>query len=370
MSEFGPAPQKPDSRIFASYPMPAKIDLLQERPRRESLIEKQLEHKIGQQVTVPKIEITEQRTVIESQWTSSNQGPVEESYRHQVNSTNYATNNNNNEVQQIKSSPIGGQQSQMVQQQNFSITQNPSSSFQTTTTNQARNILNDCIKNNAANLAAELAEKEAKLMAEINALHQRPYSPFQTPSKIDLTNEQRKQQQQYENAPPPRPASRIYANATSADFLDKEAKLLQEIEEIEKKPFNPQTMVVEREQWYEYPEGRPYERHLTDSKRRVRDFCSLPSHMYQGQDRHIHEENLLVNSHGQSPIPSSIHTTIIRSSRREVDNKSPLPFAFDNFTTKGVRGNIASVGAIEPDRPRPPIYPIIKRSPSPKVARG
>lgn len=289
------------------------------------------------------------------------------SYR--INSSNYSQANPqaNTQVvhkqnQQINNFPAQSNQAPQVQVMTKTTT--------TTTSNKTSNILNDCIKNNAANLAAELAQKEAKLMAEINALHQRPYTPYATPAKIDLTTEGRKLQQQQEHAPSPRPQSR----ATSADFLDKEAKLLHEIDEIERKPFNPQTMVVEREQWFEHPQGRPYERQLTDSKRRIRDFCSLPSYMYEGQDRHIHEDNLPLTAAGGRPsssaAASSIHTTIIRSPRREVDNKSPLPFAFDNFTTKGVRGNIASVGAIEPDRPRPPIYPIVKRSPTPNMAHG
>lgn len=221
MSGYAPDPHKPDSRIFASYPMPAKIDLINERPRRESLVEQQLANKI---VTV------------------------------------------------------------------------------------------------------------------------------------------------IENEPSPRSNSRASSTkSTSADLMDKEAKLLHEIEEMEKKPYNPQRMVVEREQWFEYPEGRPYDRQLTDSKRRVKDFCSLPSHMYNNRGTHIHEENLPVC---RSPQPEgNMRTTIIRSSKREIDNKSPLPFAFDNFSTKGVRGNIASVGAIEPDRPRAPIYPIMKRSPSPNMSR-
>lgn len=206
--------EKPDGRIFASYPMPAKIDLLNERPRRESLVEQQLANQIGSADGLEKITVTENTTLA------------------------------------------------------------------------------------------------------------------------------------------PRPNSRC----TSADLLEKEAKLLREIEEIESKPYNPQTMVIEREQWYSYPEGRSGSRQTMDSKRRVRDFCSMPPGM--SQDRHEHHSSNM----DSSPTPGSIHTTIIRSPKREIDNKSPLPFAFDNFSTKGVRGNIASAGAVEPDRPRPPIYPIFKRT--------
>lgn len=228
---------------------------------------------------------------------------------------------------------------------------------------------------NAETLATELAAKEAKLRAEIAALHDRPYSPFQMPNKIDLTNEQRIAQQQLNHSPSPRPYSRASSTRSTTiveDLLTKEAQLQREIEEIERKPFNPQTMVVEREQWFEYPEDRPHDKQLTESKRRIKDFCSQPSYMYPTEGKHIHEENIPAPSasSGRLSAGGDLHTAIIKGPKREVDNKSPLPFAFDNFSTKGVRGNIASACAIEPDRPRPPIYPIVKKSPSPNVARS
>lgn len=380
MSGYAPAPHKPDSRIFASYPMPAKIDLINEKPRRESLVEQQLANKINSGShgsELPKIEITER-----SFTSTQNYSGVPETG---INTQNFNESRNVYHHQTVTNSfsnhPTGqqliGQQAQSAGQQiNNQQIYNPTygtsnQAQQNTRTITSNATLAKTIANNKAVLAAELADKEAKLMAEITALHQRPYSPFQMPSKIDLTNDQRANLQQQENAPSPRPYSRASSTkSTSADLMDKEAKLLQEIEEMEKKPYNPQRMVVEREQWYEYPEGRPNDRHLTDSKRRVKDFCSLPSHMYNNRGTHIHEENLPISTLGHnSAHGGSIHTTIIRSPKREIDNKSPLPFAFDNFSTKGVRGNIASVGAIEPDRPRPPIYPIIKRTPSPNMAR-
>lgn len=362
MAHYGPAPEKPDGRVFASYPMPAKIDLIKERPRRESLVEKELENKIGEPAMIPKIEVSNLQSTSQQRSTGGNN-----EHQHQVSSFN----TNQQQQQQYQQYPT--QQQQMVQQISTSTTTTSGNTTDSMPT--ALKVLNRTRADNAALYAAELAEKEAKLMAEINALHQRPYSPFQRPDKIDLTNEQRIAQQQIEHASPsPRPYSRASSTRSqtaSADLLDKEAKLLQEIEEMEKKPFNPQTMVVEREQWYEFPEGRPQDRLHAESKRRVKDFCSLPEYMYPQEGRHIHEEGLAsLPRRGQqvSSPSSSVHTTIIRSPKREIDNKSPLPFAFDNFSTKGVRGNLASVGAIEPDRPRPPIYPIIKRSPSPNTA--
>lgn len=361
MSGFVPPPNNPDGRIFASYPMPAKIDLINERPRRESLVDRELNQQIGSSV-LPKIELSSQQFSTTTNYHNQALPPtqrIEENQNFRQYEQHVITN-----VAPLQSAN-NSQQQQYMQQ--------PAGSMRTTTllNNEA---FNRRLVNNAELLSRDLAEKEAKLMAEINSLHQRPYSPFQTPDKIDLTNEQRKIQQQLDNAPSPRPYSRASSTrstSAAADLLDKEAKLLQEIEEMERKPYNPQTMVVEREQWFEYPQGRPNDMQLTDSKRRVKDFCSLPSHMYETGDRHVHEENLPSTSSLSRPNSSagSIHTTIIRSPKREIDNRSPLPIAFDNFSTKGVRGNIASIGAIEPDRPRPPIYPIIKRSPSPNLAR-
>lgn len=347
MSNYAPPPYNPDGRIFASYPMPAKIDLLKEAPRRESLVEQQLSRQIETSLGPPRIEISQEAGL------NLQAGHSPQAYRNEQRTLD----------QQV--------QQQHLPQTHGQLNQVASSRVETMTaiSKPQQSAVGSKNLNNAAILAAELAAKEAKLMAEITAFHQRPYSPFQVPDKIDLTSEQREVQKQYQNAPSPRCNSRASSSrCTSTDLLDKEAKLLREIEEIGRKPFNPQTMVVEKEQWYEYPEGKPNDRHLTESKRRIKDFCSIPQEMYPEGGLHIHEDNLPASSLGRpSSAIGSMHTTIIRSPKREIDNKSPLPFAFDNFTTKGVRGNIASVGAIEPDRPRPPIYPIIKRTPSPNI---
>lgn len=360
MSGFGTAPRNPDGRIFASYPMPAKIDLLNEAPRRESLVEQQLGGQI-QSSWPPKIQISSHSTHLEGSRAPNQQETVDSiNLSRRFDSSHQIGQSRNEQVQQhLPPLQSQTQQRSMIDQTTnvrIDATNNMGASF------AGKNL------NNAANLAAELAAKEARLMADIAALHQRPYSPYQVPNKIDLTIEQREAQRQYQNAPTSRPQSRASSTrCTSADLIDKEAKLLQEIEEMGRKPYNPQTMVVEREQWFEYPQGRPNDRQLTDSKRRIKDFCSLPHSMYPEEGLHMHEDNLPLGSHSRPSSSASIHTAIIRSPKREIDNKSPLPFAFDNFTTKGVRGNIASVGAIEPDRPRPPIYPIIKRTPSPSV---
>lgn len=314
---------------FASHSMPAKIDLLDEQPRRESLVERQLD---GQMVNmnyqmnnsmnindndVPKITVTKQTITTTTNNIITNQAPqadlnnnnrtviMEQNYLQQQQQQQQASNTN--PQQQQKQQPQFLNNSQQRFQQQTSHTINKS--------------------NAAALLALELAEKEAKLQREIGNLSARSYSPYKTPDKIDLLTEHWIVQQQYQHAPPSRPSSQASSTrATSADLMEKEAKLMQEIEELESKPYNPQTLVVDRKP--RKPGGQ--------------------------------------TSNNASPTPGSVHTTIIRSPKREIDNKSPLPFAFDNFTTKGIRGNIATVGAVEPDRPRAPIYPIVKRTPSPR----
>lgn len=333
-------PQRPDSRVFVSYPMPPKIDYSNEQPRRESLLASQLDQKIvthmhesqaiGQQM------MNSQQPIITVNQQSSIMSPNQSRQTTEITTRTTTTTTTNG----LKAAP--------------SVSQTQASPSP-----------------NSAILARELAQKEAKLMADIQAFHARPYSPYQSPPKIDLASEQTAILTQAQNSPSPRPFSQASSSGSlniEADLLDKEAKLMKDIEEIERKPFNPQKMVLEREDWYEYPEGRPNERHLTESRRRVRDFCTLPEGMYNNQQAHFHDEQ--IRGHSAGPSPESIHTAIIRKPKREIDNKSPLPFAFDNLTTKGVRGNIASVGAVEPDRPRAPIYPIVRRTPTPTFARG
>lgn len=131
---------------------------------------------------------------------------------------------------------------------------------------------------------------------------------------------------------PSRPASRASStrSTTEADVLEKAAKLLQDAEELERKPLKTQQILIE------------------------------------GGARGDTQSSTF--SSGQQEV-NSIHTAVINVPNYEVDNKSPLPFAFDNFSTLGVRGNIASVGAAEPDSPYPPIFPQVKRTPSPTSRR-
>ena len=131
-----------------------------------------------------------------------------------------------------------------------------------------------------------------------------------------------------------RPASRA-SSTTEADLMEKTAKLLQDVEEIERKPIKTQQILIESGVG------------TASSKSR----SATPG----SQD-----------TPGNS---GSIHTAIIRVPNVDIDNKSPLPFAYDNFSTLGVRGNIASVGAAPPESPYPPIFPQIKRTPSPTVDR-
>lgn len=137
---------------------------------------------------------------------------------------------------------------------------------------------------------------------------------------------------EYPATPPSRPTSRASStrSTTEADVLEKAAKLLQDAEELERKPLNTQRILIEAG-------ARGGKQSPTSSAR-------------------------------QQEI-NSIHTAVIKVPNYEVDNKSPLPFAYDNFSTLGVRGNIASVGAAEPESPYPPIFPQIKRTPSPTNRR-
>lgn len=133
--------------------------------------------------------------------------------------------------------------------------------------------------------------------------------------------------------PPSRPTSRASStrSTTEADVIEKAAKLLQDAEELERKPLNTQQILVE-------PGAR--------------------GSRQQQASPYMQQQEV-----------SSVHTAVIRVPNHEVDNKSPLPFAYDNFSTLGVRGNIASFGAAEPESPYPPIFPQIKRTPSPTNRR-
>lgn len=115
--------------------------------------------------------------------------------------------------------------------------------------------------------------------------------------------------------------------------MEKAAKLLKDVEEIEKKQLVNEPVIIDSR-------GNP-----------------KPASTNSGS----------LGQYGQGS--SGVQTAILKVPTREVDNKSPLPFSYDNFSTLGVRGNIASVGAAEPEKPYPPIFPTIKRTPSPHGRR-
>lgn len=181
-------------------------------------------------------------------------------------------------------------------------------------------------------LVSELEEKDAKLRREVAYmnLHSNPWSrprqirePRKEPAPKVVRNDQR-WVREVPSSPASRPTSRASSTRsnTEADLMEKAAQLLRDAEDLEKKPLKTQELLIE------------------SGARTSRSSQSV------------------------SPLPgtSSIHTAVIKVPKREVNNKSPLPFAYDNFSTLGVRGNIASVGATEPEKPYAPIFPIVKRS--------
>jgi len=321
MSGYAQAPHKPDNRIFASYPMPAKIDLIQERPRRESLVEKQLEGAIGQ-TFVPKLDVSN--------------NPLDRPANQQPNVWRPSTKNDSSMIMQYRQPP----RAQQLQRADIRRDYGQPGSFCETMTTTTVKTTNTSAQNAEQQLRVELANKERKLMAEIEAMDEQPYDFLKAPPRIhsrDNEHQQRvirNQQYQKEFGPSPRSSSRASSTrSTGDDLMEKESKLLRDIEELERKPFNPQTIIV-------------------DSNRVSKDSGG----QYDGSAR-------------PASAASSVHTAVIRIPSREVDNRSPLPFSFDNFSTKGVRGNIASVCALEPERPPPPIFPILKRTPSPSGNR-
>lgn len=50
-----------------------------------------------------------------------------------------------------------------------------------------------------------------------------------------------------------------------------------------------------------------------------------------------------------------------KDSQGFIDNRAPLPFAFDNLSTGGIKGNIATVGAVTPDKPYPPFAKSVRK---------
>lgn len=337
-----------DGRAYGLDHKPAKINLLDEKPRRESVIEQQLSgtivrplfnQPVGGNLQFQRVNQHQQNT-LGSQQVNYNQG-----------SQNFATN------QQFQ--PVGGGWNinyndtlpSVSTANHYNILQSPGPSGSgsrvsggsntnvrtITTTVKTTNTQSKEPSPVYTELVQDLAEKEYKLKRELAYINQH-LSPWARPRQIReprrepppryVRNDQR-WIRECPSTPSSRPTSRASSTRsnTEADLMEKAAKLLQDAEEIEKKPLKTQQILIES--------GARGQRSTSGSL------------SPQQQDA------------------SSVHTAIIKVPVGEVDNKSPLPFAYDNFSTLGVRGNIASVGAAEPDKPYAPIFPIVKRTPSP-----
>lgn len=329
-----------DANNYAAHTKPPKINLLNEKPRRESLVEQQLATSI--------VRPGGSSFGVQQQVGFSNSGGQQAS---DVRSQQFLSTTNNQwsyidepsqpyQVGRPSGMEYGAQPKLSIQRQQESAWQNSyqQPQQQAGPFNSGQHLTRTTVETTAkqtstyADLAAELAEKEAKLKREIAYFnqHQGPWSrprqtrePRQEPAARVMRNDQR-WIRECQSGSSSRPTSRASStrSTTEADLMEKASKLLQDVEEFERKPLNTQQILIE-----------------TGSRRSI--------------DR------------DQQPGASSLHTAIINVPNYEPDNKSPLPFAFDNFSTLGVRGNIASVGAAEPDKPYPPIFPTIKRTPSP-----
>lgn len=294
-----------DKRIFAAYPLPPKINLLEGKPRRESVIERQLNSLIGSQSPIGNDD-------------TSNFDDVDD---------------------------IGAYISAPTQLTNKQKTSSTNNQRNKQTSSRTPELLN------------EFLTTEAKLLKEIEALQGRPLSsPLTSWGRMPGMPDRPKSRQE----PPPHPKKALGAPAggrpldfgrptsrsssrlsnksstsTSEELRLKEAKLLADIEDIERKEFKPQTMVLGAK--------------INEQAQNNSTLKTSSPLLYR---------NSSPTSKGSK---DSVYTTILTVPAREVDNKSPLPFAYDNFSTKGVHGNIASFGAVEPDNPYPPIYPIMKK---------
>lgn len=356
-------------RTRGSYSKPPKINLLDEKPRRESLVEQQLTTTIvrpsfgayqfnidsghQQQVGTTSTQSPQNHSLYEQpssyntgqQYQRSHESPSP--YNSTSTKTSYALVDNNSGY--IQTQPGSSRGDSFSQKNMFPI----GSKTVTTTTTTIRNTSDMSMPLkyqqqqlfqprqyavSYTELEADLVEKEEKLKREIAYLNQHQ-SPWSRPRQI---REPRKEAaakirkdskwvKEYPtaSAPSSRPTSRASSTRsnTEQELIEKAAKLLQDAEEIERKQLNTQQILVESG---------------ASSVRRGQPSRS-PSH-----------ENV-----------GSVHTAIIKVPKGEINNKSPLPFAYDNFSTLGVRGNIASVGAAEPESPYPPIFPMIKKTPSP-----
>lgn len=326
-----------DRGAYGLHQKPPKINLLNEKPRRESLIEHQLASTItrpvlNQQSTdLQQQQFTQHQALGQGSQLSANiKGP---NWGRDYTSANYAVAHG---PLADGSGPSGGSSRRDDSMSYNAVPYPRNATVLTKTVRTMTTSTNEQSPSSYMEIVNDLAEKEAKLKREIAYLNQQ-LSPWARPPQ---TREPRREPQpkaarsdqrwvkECPSSSSSRPTSRASStrSTTEADLMEKAAKLMQDVEELEKKPLKTQQILIE-------------------SGATSRQ-ASRPS---------------------SSPTPSvsSVHTAIIKVPKVEVDNKSPLPFAYDNFSTLGVRGNIASVGATPPETPYPPIFPMIKRSPSP-----
>jgi hypothetical protein len=303
--------------VYARHHRPAKINLISERPRRESLVEQQLS------TSIPRTDLGfdggVQRTETWSE--TQNYRPTTSSFVHSsTTSRDYG--------------PFQGAEESIVSQR--SVSSSYAAATRTGTggsSDQSYGLTLE--RNQLAELENDLAQKEARLKREIAHLNQQ-LSPWARPRVIREPRREpeprsSRSQQRWVKECPSTPSSRPTSRASStrsnteAELMEKASKLVQTAEELEKKPLKTQMILIEN-----------------GARRRVES-----------------------PTKAESSGVSSVHTAIIKVPNHEVDNKSPLPVAFDNFSTLGVRGNLASIGAAPPETPYPPIFPVVKRTPSP-----
>lgn len=314
-----------ERKYYGAHSQPAKIDMLNDtQRRRDSLIEKQLNDTlIRQTMSYEQPQMQQQVYGQQSRGFESTQPgsstTTTDSYttREPINGQRYGTQTVTTTTKTVTSNLNAHNQQQMPQytQQQQQQHQRPQRTI-------------DPI--------AALEETQAKLRREIAYMNQYQnhwMKPVQIrePRKESPARASRSDHRwlkECPSGPSSRPTSRASStrSTTELDLLEKTDKLLQDVEELERKPLNKQQILIET------AGNRPIVRPLSE-----------PS-----------EEQV-----------SSVHMAVIKEPIRNIDNKSPLPFAFDNFSTLGVRGNIASFGAAEPDTPYPPIFPVVKRTPSP-----
>lgn len=306
-----------DNGAYGQYHKPPKINLLNEQPRRESVVERQLACNLARTDMVQPMQQVQQQVNFDL---GSGHG-----YGSQSHTRDDLLGPLDQAIRDYTSTDVGFNDTG-TRRVIRSVTAS------TTTTNRMRQQLD---RTPAQELANDLAQKEAMTRRQIAYMNQHQMNPWARPPQVRQPRQEPqtravKGQQRWvkecPNSPSvSRPTSRASSTRsnTEAELLEKTAKLLQDAEEMEHKPLKTQEILIENG---------------------VRS-----------------EET----SNSPAGGVSSIHTAVIKVPNTEIDNKSPLPFAYDNLSTLGVRGNIASVGAAPPESPYPPIFPVVKRTLSP-----